>query len=557
MGRFESAIVFSGCIIQCRSNTAAMMGNSNKGGYMKKLAAIALTATMGASLMVGCGSNSNTNTTATETDTSSAKTEASVGTTSENTSAQDGEYPVVRMAYSHIFPIEDEEAVEAAMNEILREEAHAEVDLVGVDFSDMTSQMNLLLTGGNKEPLDIFSSFWYLPLNTLKSNGQISELDDLLKEHSDVLDLFKDNPEVLDACKIGGTLYALPALGPWSSPEFYVCMKADSDAASIDWSKVNTLDDVTDAMLAMKKVNPDHYYIPGATETYYVPKDIDTLGDNNTFLGVLTDPLNSTKVENYYESDYFKNFMKNVKIWSENGLISPDPMSNTLPSLLSLQNGVTSGSPGYCWSDKEWFYEANTQQNYGGDVTGCNYGERLITTSNIQTYLWHITSFSKNKEAAMNVLAAFYTDSRLDALYGNGIEGKNYVVNADGKLEYPEGKNNTNCGWTGMGATYSLPNVSKCPAWYYQPDDMWDQMMKTNEEAKPSLALGFVFDSTPVADQITACSNVCAQYYLPLINGEANIDETLPVFQQALHDAGIDEIIAEKQKQLDAWLANK
>ena len=127
---------------------------------MKKFAVIALAATMGASFMVGCGSNSNANTTTTETDASSAKTEAPVGSTSENSSTQDGEYPVVRMAYSHIFPIEDEEAVEAAMNEILREEAHAEVDLVGVDFSDMTSQMNLLLTGGNKEPLDIFSSFW-------------------------------------------------------------------------------------------------------------------------------------------------------------------------------------------------------------------------------------------------------------------------------------------------------------------------------------------------------------------------------------------------------------
>lgn len=109
---------------------------------MKKLTAAALAATMGVSLLV------------------------STGATAENAGAQEDEYPVVRMAYTHIFPAEDEKAVEDAMNEILREEAHAEVDLISVDFSDLTSQMNLLLTGG-KEPLDIFSSFWYLPLNTL------------------------------------------------------------------------------------------------------------------------------------------------------------------------------------------------------------------------------------------------------------------------------------------------------------------------------------------------------------------------------------------------------
>ena len=73
----------------------------------------------------------------------------------------------------------------------------------------------------------------------------------------------------------------------------------------------------------------------------------------------------------------------------------------------------------------------------------------------------------------------------------------------------------------------------------------------------PSKALGFTFDPSPVADQVTACANVIAQYYLPLINGEVDIDSVLPVFQQALRDAGIDNIIAEKQAQLDAWLASK
>ena len=98
---------------------------------MKKLTAAALAATMGVSLLI------------------------STGATAENAGAQEDEYPVVRMAYTHIFPAEDEKAVEDAMNEILREEAHAEVDLISVDFSDLTSQMNLLLTGG-KEPLDIW-----------------------------------------------------------------------------------------------------------------------------------------------------------------------------------------------------------------------------------------------------------------------------------------------------------------------------------------------------------------------------------------------------------------
>ena len=110
--------------------------------------------------------------------------------------------------------------------------------------------------------------------------------------------------------------------------------------------------------------------------------------------------------------------------------------------------------------------------------------------------------------------------------------------------------------WGGMVMDY-WPNVTECPTFWYQPEDKFDQMLATNDEAKLSLALGFVFDSTEVSDEYAACSSVVDQYYLPLINGAVDIDSTLPEFQQALRDAGVDTIVAAKQAQLDAWLAAK
>ena len=44
---------------------------------------------------------------------------------------------------------------------------------------------------------------------------------------------------------------------------------------------------------------------------------------------------------------------------------------------------------------------------------------------------------------------------------------------------------------------------------------------------------------------------------MPLMYAEADIETTLPEFQEQLKSAGIDEIIAEKQRQLDEWLASK
>ena len=166
---------------------------------MKKILALMMAATMGLSL-VACGGSGNSE---------SAAASASGSTTGTDSSSGSGEYPVIKMAYSRMFNTDSEAAVEEAMNEILRETAQAEIDLVPIDFSSITQQMNLLLSGSS-DSIDIFSSFWYLPMNTLYANGQLADMTELLEEHPEVLELFSDYPEVLDCCKIDGKYYALP-----------------------------------------------------------------------------------------------------------------------------------------------------------------------------------------------------------------------------------------------------------------------------------------------------------------------------------------------------------
>lgn len=477
--------------------------------------------------------------------------------TAENAAAEtDGEYPVLRMPYRvGMFGNSDEELVEEEINKILREKAQAEIDLVGIEIGNWTTQLNLMLTGGENS-LDIFTSYWYTSVSNLQSNGQVIALDDLMSEEAPELqELFADYPEILDCARINGQLYGIPAVTAWASGNIYVVNKNDSDAANIDWTQVHSLEDLTDAMIKMKQANPSSYYIPGSTEPYWVPKDIDYLGDTY-YLGVLTDPMNSTTIENYYESDYFKNFLENVKVWKENGLISPDPLSNSNPTLSNLQYGIANGTPGYSWSVDEFCYEMKEAGQFSFEMVGCDLGDRMLTTGNVTTSIWCITPFCKDPAAAMRVMNELFTNPEVANLLANGIEGRHYVMNENGQMQYPEGTDTSALGWNSQSGSY-FPNSMLCPAWDFQQPDVYDQMKQSNEESPRSLALGFSFDSSSVTDQITACTNVIAQYYTPLMYAEVDIDEVLPVFQQALRDAGIDEIIAEKQKQLDAWLAEQ
>ncbi len=515
----------------------------------KKLMSLLLTTVLLVSLLAGCGQDANKS----KEEDKSTETNTTTGDKTSENSEETKSYPVVRVPYSIVFDSFDADAIQDALNEIMREKAGAEIELVGIEFGNWSTQLNLMLTGGENS-LDLFSSFWYTSVNNLAANGQAVALDELLaSDGQGILDLYDGLEAYLDCGKINGQIYGIPSIYAWSSENLYLVRTEDSESANIDWSKVNDLDGVTDAMISMKEANPDKYYIPGSTDPYWIPKSIDYLGDTN-YLGVLADPTNSTTIENYYESDYFVDFANHIKTWKENNLFSPDPLSNNQPTLMSLLLGIANGTLGYSW-DATVSTKSTSVQN-GIDLVGAAITEPLATTGDVTTYMWHISPFSDNPEAAMRVLNVLFTDPEAAQIAANGIEGLEYVLDENGQMNYPEGKTMADIGWAAASMAY-WPNVTLCKTWSFEPENIYEQMFEKNASAEKSLALGFQFDSTSVADQMTACANVVAQYYIPIMYGEVDIDSSLQEFNKQLYASGLQDIIDAKQEQLDAWLANK
>ena len=519
----------------------------NMGGrtmYKKKLLSIMMASAMVMTSITGCGSSK-----------ADASGDASVAANSDNsTEDSNGEYPVIKVAYTTAQDTVDEPLIEEELNKIMREKANAEVDLVSISFGDWSTQLNLLLTGNNEDSIDLFDSFWYTPLANLVANGQIMDITEYMDdEGKGIKELYSGDMEAYLKCgQINGKQYGIPGMYAFCNENFYYCDAETAENANIDWDTVNDVDSMSDTILKLKEANPDKYFVPGSTELYWFPKNIDNLGDSK-YLGVLMDPTESTVVSNYYESDDFVNMLNHVKEWKEAGAISPDPLSNNNPTINNLALGVAAGTPGYGWDTDINTATTNVQQAL--NLVGHAVSKPLSTTSDVTTFMWHVSAFCKNPEAAMRVLNVLYTDADASMLVSNGIEGKHYVINENGQMEYPEGVNNLmEMGWNASSLAY-WPNVMLDKSWNYEPADIYEKMQQKNKECDRSLALGFAFDSTNVADQITACTNVVSQYYVPLMYGEVDIESTLSGFQQALKDAGIDEIIAEKQAQLDKWLA--
>lgn len=206
-------------------------------------------------------SNTNTNT--------NSQTEESTSTNeSESSNEDDGNYPVIRINETAFYggPPANGDRIQEALNVIMREKAHAEVEFVYVQMSDLKTQLNLLLTGGD-DSLDLLSSFWYAGVGELASNGQVMALDDLLASSGQgIQEIFEPYSEILDCGRINGKLYGIPSVCAWTCENCYLVMEDIVKDAGIEFpEKINNLDELTPLLIKLKEANPDKYFIAGST----------------------------------------------------------------------------------------------------------------------------------------------------------------------------------------------------------------------------------------------------------------------------------------------------
>lgn len=169
-----------------------------------------------------------------------------------------------------------------------------------------------------------------------------------------------------------------------------------------------------------------------------------------------------------------------------------------------------------------------------------------------------IAAGTKHPDEAFKVFEELYTNPEICTLLKYGIEGQDYQLNKDGKVEFLDGQDVTNCSWSvGWTSSWALPNWEPGPLTYNMKDGYYDNFRSYDETALMSKGVGFCFDTSKVTNEYTACVNVMDKYYNALLCGSVDPDETLPKFREELEAAGIDKIIAEKQAQLDAFLDSR
>ncbi len=446
----------------------------------------------------------------------------------------------------------DTQMVTDAVNEILREKYNIEVEFQISDSGSYNQTITLALSSGQQ--VDIMSTL-FANYSNMVNQGYLMDLeeDGLFQTYGQGIQGVIDQ-KYIDACRVGGVLYGITNTRDYAvgrgcisvGTEFLdaIGYEAPADAEEIIPITEEELEDIFARLHAQF---PDLEVYRPADNDLVQQTLVDQIGGNN--FSVLLGSSDELKVVNLFETDEYMNFCKRVYNWNQLGYISKDAAADTTNVIVLVKEGVlmaygTGGKPG-----------SKVQESTGADkdMTIFQTREDYVSSSAVASYPWAIPISTANPEAAMVLMNELYTNPELADLIIYGIEGTHYEITEDGFLDANAGTSPD----TFSTLNWLYPNQFASTVIVGNTADLWERTTQFNEEARQSPASGFAFDSTNIATEQTAVTNVYDEYRKSLEFGFVDPEVAIPEMLQKMNSAGLQKIIEEKQAQLDAWAASK
>ncbi len=440
--------------------------------------------------------------------------------------------------------------VEAAVSKIAEEKINTKVKFLPISFGSYVQQMNLMNASGEKLDLLVSSVFGGPSYSSMAATGQIIPLNDLLEKHGQ--GITEVMGPYLEYSKIDGKVFGIPRTSDLAQG-FGVAMRKDLvDKHKIDISTIKTLDDMTPILKLIKEkepgVTPMVQYQPGGASTPVQKTGIFNILQDG--FGVLKYDGDGKTIVNMFETEEYAKELKRARAWFEAGYIQKDAAT-------TKDNGND-----LIKANRAFAYTTNLKPDLADQATKTT-GKEMITVpvttpvlESTTSFAWSISKNSKDPERAMMFLNLMYTNPDIVNLLSYGIEGRDYVKASPPFIRYPDGVTaetvpyGLNLGW--LFGNQLISHVFEGTA-----SDIWSQMEEFNRTSVKSAALGFVYDNAAVKNETAAVTAVDKEFRLGLETGTLDPDKTLPELNKKLKDAGIERIIAEKQKQFDAWLQSK
>lgn len=514
---------------------------------------------MAVSLLTGCGGNSDGNSTGGSGSTS--------GDGELTSTVADGEIVDIIMPMATLGEAPGKLAeVEDRINEITEEKIGVHLIIEPIPFGDLSSQQNLMISSGDQ--IDLVLALWEGGIGNYADKGAVIELTDLVNEYG------QDIVDAVGPAIAGGyynnTLYAVPnAELQGHTYGFYARKDEVEDLGfSFDPNEVYTIEDLEALFDAYKaKYGTGHYCIAGTNSNsdFFVDLygHVDNLGNGTggyTNGGIVDCLDGSTTVENIYATDEYMAYARKMYEWAQKGYFSADAATNTDAGTAQIASGNYLGQ----FNNTEESTIVQVSSACGAEMVPITIVSPYSATGMYQAVLWGISSNCEHPDKAMQLLNMLYSDGDVLTLLMYGMEGESYEIVEQGDgyqkvIDFPEGIDAMNSPYYVTLGVFGNQNLY--PQWSPATMEQYDRLKEFNDKvARPehsSVALGYTFNFSEYATENAAVAAVISQYTGAIACGSVDPATQIPAYIKALEDAGINELVAANQEQLDAWLAEQ
>lgn len=476
------------------------------------------------------------------------------------------EEPVVLEWYVREGSAASNQMVWDAINEYMVEKINVKINFHYVQTDEYGQKMQPMLMAGQK--MDIINVNDALPYVEWTKKGAFMPMDDLLQYAPETVALVGE--DFFNAMKIDGKIYAIPSVK--DSVQMYSARFNKTLNAELGLTiptEINGYKDLVpylyEAKAARDAVKPEISEMgipitrcyPDIEKWVQFEKINSLLGTNVAGIPGMTEfAADGSEVFSIFQSEEYKNMCRTLGQMRLDGLLYDGDVwyydSDKIFNVNYVLNDIGSG-----WVEAGQYADDPVQKRW--ETAFVPFANNVAMTSYLHLAANAISATSEHPVEAMKALELINTDEFIATAIRFGLEGIHYTVNEDGTLFTDDPSllnynNDNNFYW--YGAQFGALVKAKVPASKGTAQFM-DKLAEANAKAKPG-NMGFIFDPSPVQNELAACSAKIDEFNTNLKFGKLGsmeeINASLEAFDKALTEAGIEKVVAECQAQLNAFL---
>ncbi len=446
------------------------------------------------------------------------------------------------------------EAINARLAELGSSVKVSITDLPNAEYGD---KANLALASGEVDLLWTANWWGTIGTNDLYKNNAAYDLTDLLPGTT----LWNSMPEwYWEAARYDGKDLFVPIYK--EGAEGYSMKFLQSNADKIGGIDIAAVESQPDILSKLRALEPylqaavdagiKYPYESASTAMFYryFLDSYDFI--DQTLQSQLAVDLEKDEVVNPIQTPEYAEYCKLMGEWGQKGYLNvEEEVGKTIPATVTQTQD---------WLFNWWTSIPNDKESEGRDGNQAedfikltkNWGSSHTTLGSC--FAVNKASGEEKAKAAVEFLGYLFTDNQIANLYTYGIEGTDYVIDENGKVDRTG---------EGMGAKYNhspweSTSVSAVTLLSDEPDDKIEMYDTFNNSATGTVSNGFRFNHDEVEGAYNACTNLLEEYGRTLeVGGYApeEVDQAIADYQAALDAAGYQDVLAAAQAQYEEWKA--